>query len=76
MPGEAWERTMIFRRGWKDAARGLLRRKDHVEHATRADLSAAYLAGYERGKADRNRADMDACALYGYTPTVLREGET
>jgi len=66
-----------YRRGWLDGSRSpssAARVKDtgFTEHATRPDLTQAYLAGWNDGELATSEAMSAACTRYGHDPSPLR----
>jgi hypothetical protein len=43
-----------------------------TEHATRPDLTQAYLAGWNDGELANSEAMSAACTRYGHEPNLLR----
>lgn len=72
--GAAGELFVSYSRGWRDGACSLAKRPQFAEHATRPDIRAAYLKGYDVGHDAYNR-DLTAYASevgYDVMKGVLR----
>jgi len=70
----AADRYHAYRQGWRDGAAGREQAKPFVEHATRPDMVAAYLIGYDAGGDDAAAALRFAQRKYKFTPSILRDG--
>jgi len=67
------DRYHAYRQGWRDGASGRPRAKPFIEHATRPDMIAAYVAGYEAADWVTSKALLRAQWKYKFTPSVIRD---